>query len=77
MADQILLGLGARLSQHWAASILIRAYRSNDCSDHVTIPYCGSNRLEHKGNDALSPGVSVRSVVETVADTVWGQELLV
>lgn len=77
MADQILLGLGARLGQHGAATILIRAYRSNDCSDHVTIPHGGSDRLKHESNDALTPRVAVGSVVEAVTYAIGGEEFLV
>lgn len=77
MADQIFLGLGARLSQHGAATVLIRAYGSNDCSDHITIPHGGSDRLEHESNDALTPRVAVGSMVEAVTHAIGGEEFLI
>lgn len=77
MTYQILLCLGAWLGQHWAASILIRADRSDDCSDHVTILDSGSYRLEHKRDDALSSCVAVRTVIEAVTQTIGRQKLLV
>jgi hypothetical protein len=75
MSNQLLLCLQTGLRQDSRVSILIRTRRSNHTANHVTIRHGLLHGLQKHRDDTLAASIPVCSLVEAVAETVWGEEV--